>query len=294
MKEHIPQINNEYLKEKRKKQLLKRRRRQRNVMIALVLLVVLIVLYMFTPISKISSATVEGNHNVSKEEVIKKLNISQQPRIYAYNSGKAKERIEQNDLIQSVHIKKGLFNSLTVEVNEYDIVGVTSEKGKNVPVLETGKVLSDFKGDIPNEAPYLTGFKSSEKRKIVQTLSEMDSKIRGQISEIVYAPQKDQSQLIQLFMRDGIEVLGNMNSINQKLKYYPSMSRALDKDETGHLKESGFIDLSVGATFIPYDNVKDGQNNSASSQDVQKSSASTNEAKEALQSALNKIKEKDK
>ncbi|MBI5974531.1 cell division protein FtsQ/DivIB [Staphylococcus canis] len=294
MSEEIPQIQNEYLKEKRKKQLRKRRRIQRNVIALLILLVIFILLYMFTPVSKITSVTVKGNHNVSESEIKKALNIEKQPRTYAYSSRKAEKRLESHDLIQSAQVKKGLFNHITVEIDEYKIVGISAQKNKDVPILETGKALTQFRGTLPNDAPFLSGFKGSTKREMVKALSKMDNQTRAQISEIVYAPQKNESHLIQLFMKDGIEVLGNINSINQKLKYYPSMSKALERDETGELKKSGYIDLSVGATFIPYENVKNDEMNSASAKDVQKSSVSTNEAKEALQKALNKIKEEEK
>ncbi|MGS5040661.1 hypothetical protein ACVDHH_04545 [Staphylococcus saprophyticus] len=30
------------------------------------------------------------------------------------------------------------------------------------------------------------------------------------------------------------------------------MSQSLERDESGNLKKSGYIDLSVGASFIPY------------------------------------------
>lgn len=293
MKEHIPKIDNEYLKEKRKAQLLKRRRMQRYGVIALLVIVVLIVGYMFSPLSQITSADIKGNRNVSTQSIEKALEIDDKPRNYTYNKGKIEQKLEKNKLIKSADINKHLFNGITVTIDEHDIVGVISEKNKIVPILDSGEVVSDFKGNLPSEAPYLDGFKASERKEMVETLSDMDPSIRTQISEIVYAPEKDQNRLIHLYMRDGVEVLGDMKTINDKLQYYPSMSQALEKDESGQLKEQGFIDLSVGATFIPYNNVNESSSNSASSQNVRKSSQSTDDAKEALKDSLNQIKEEE-
>lgn len=293
MTKEIPKINNEYLKEKRKKQRIQQRRVQRMIVGILVVIVLLILVYMFTPISHIKSADIKGNHYVSKQDILKELNIQNHPRIYAYSSDDAETRLKQNELIDEVTIEKGLFNPIEVNVKEHTIIAITTEKSRVVPMIENGKVLKDYKQEVPNEAPYIEGFKGAEKRNLIDALQKMDRTTRAQISEIVSAPQKDQPHLIKLFMRDGIEVVGNTNTIAEKLKYYPSMSQALEKDETGKLKKSGFIDLSVGATFIPYDNVNNGQTSSASAKEVQSGTASEDKAKDDLQKALNKIKDEE-
>lgn len=294
MSEPIQKIDNAYIKEKRRQQLQKRRRFQRNLVLGLIVIVICIALFMFTPISKVNDAQINGNHFVSTAEIKKQLQIDQRPRVYSYDANGAIERIEKNSLIKSVDIHKAFPNQLIVDVKEHDVVGITQEKDENVPVIETGKVLKDFKGSVPNEVPYLNGFKGEEKRKIVEALEKMDATTRGQISEINAAPEKDQPHLIRLYMRDGIEVLGKTTTIAKKLSYYPSMSQALEKDDTGKLKKSGYIDLSVGATFISYENEKQGDNGSASSQELQSGTANEDKAKDDLQKALNKIKENEK
>lgn len=294
MSEPIQKIDNAYIKEKRRQQLQKRRRFQRNLVLGLIVIVICIALFMFTPISKVNDAQINGNHFVSTAEIKKQLQIDQRPRVYSYDANGAIDRIEKNPLIKSVDIHKAFPNQLIVDVKEHDVVGITQEKDENVPVIETGKVLKDFKGSVPNEVPYLNGFKGEEKRKIVKALEKMDAITRGQISEINAAPEKDQPHLIRLYMRDGIEVLGKTTTIAKKLSHYPSMSQALEKDETGKLKKSGYIDLSVGATFIPYENEKQGDNGSASSQELQSGTANEDKAKDDLQKALNKIKENEK
>lgn len=294
MTEEIPKIDNTFLKEKRMRQLKKRRRIQLGVVLGLVLLVVLILVYMYSPISIVKQVTVSGNHYVATENIKTELNIKKDTRVYSYDSGQAEKRIKKHALIKQAEIKKGLFNSIHVDITEHDIVGIMTVKDKEVPVIENGQILKDFNDTLPNEAPYLKGFKGTEKQQLVEALEKMDRTIRAQISEIVYEPKKNQPHLIRLYMRDGIEVLGNTKTIASKLKYYPSMSQALEKDETGNLIKSGFIDLSVGATFIPFENLKDNANSSASSQQVESKTQLEDEAKDELQKALNKIKEGEK
>ncbi|ARJ51609.1 cell division protein FtsQ/DivIB [Staphylococcus lutrae] len=291
MTKKIPTIDNEYLKEKRRKQRVRQRRIQLTIVIVLLAIVMLIVVYMFTPLSQIKQADIKGNHYVTNKEVMTALEINNHPRIYAYSAEDAETRIKKHPLVADVSIHKGLFNPIEVTVKEHEIIALTAEKSHTVPIIENGTVLKDYKEKIPQAAPYIDGFKGTEKRDLVDALQKMDRTTRAQISEIVTASQKDQPHLIKLFMRDGIEVVGNTNTIAEKLKYYPSMSQALEKDESGNLKKSGFIDLSVGATFIPYDNVKNGQGSSASAKEVQSGTASEDKAKDDLQKALNKIKD---
>ncbi|AVQ32785.1 cell division protein DivIB [Staphylococcus muscae] len=293
MTEKNPKVDQTFLKEKRHRQLKKRRRIQLGVVLGLILIVIAILAYMYTPISLVKQVNVHGNHYVATERIKKDLKLDKETRVYSYDSGKAETRIETHPLIKEANIRKGLFDSLDIQIKEHKIVGIVTVKGKEVPVIENGRILKSYNEALPNEAPYLQGFKGTEKQKLVEALEKMNRTTRAQISEIVYEPKKNQPHLIRLYMRDGIEVLGNTKTIAQKLKYYPSMSQALDKDESGQLKRSGYIDLSVGATFIPYDNDEKGNDDSASSQQVENKTQLEDEAKNELQKALNKIKERD-
>ncbi|UXR77020.1 MULTISPECIES: FtsQ-type POTRA domain-containing protein [unclassified Staphylococcus] len=284
-------IDQTFLKEKRMRELKKRRRIQLSIVLGLLLIVVAILLYMYTPISIVKSVNVEGNHYVATDKIKKDLKINNETRVYSYDSDEAERRIVKHPLIKQVDINKGLFNTLQVNITEHKVVGIMTVKGNDVPVIENGRILKNFEETLPNEAPYLKGFKRTEKQKLVEALEKMDRTTRTQISEIVYEPKKNQPHLIRLYMRDGIEVLGNTKTIARKLKYYPSMSHALEKDESGQLKQSGYIDLSVGATFIPYGSDANGDDESASSQQVVNKTELEDEAKNELQKALNKIKE---
>ncbi len=49
-----------------------------------------------------------------------------------------------------------------------------------------------------------------------------------------------------------MQVIGDITTIADKMQYYPQMSQSLSRDDSGELKTNGYIDLSVGASFIPY------------------------------------------
>ncbi|MDK9865135.1 MULTISPECIES: cell division protein FtsQ/DivIB [Staphylococcus] len=293
MTNKVSEFDSEYLKEKRAKRRKRQKQIQYSVFGVLLFIIILILIYMFTPLSKISSVEIKGNDNVSKSEINKAIDVKDNSRMYTYSTSKATDKLKDNKLIKSAKITKQMPNKLTVEVTENQIVGMTKKKDNYVPILENGTELKNYDGNATDDGPILVGFEKEEKEKIINELAKMPANVRGMIAEIKYDPQENLQNQIKLFTSDDIQILGNLNTIANKMKYYPQMSQSLERDESGELKKSGYIDLSVGASFIPYGGGN--ETKSASDKNVDEQTTETDAAKDELQSALNKInKESDK
>lgn len=292
MSDKVRKIDSEYLKEKRRKRREKQRRIQLSIFGVLIALIALIVLYMFTPISRIDQVHIKGTQHVDNSEVKKALNINKKTKIYTFSKGKAIAALKKNPYVKNVEIKRQFPNDIEVNVTEHQLVGLIEEKGKYYPVLGNDHILKDDNQKVPEDAPVVSGFSKAKRAKIIQALSEMKPNIRNAISEVEYADDKENRNQIKLFMKDNIQVLGNISTISDKLKYYPEMSKALERDDSGNLKKSGYIDLSVGASFIPY---KDESTTSSESSDkLREGTAIEDKAKDELQNTLNKINEQSK
>lgn len=292
MSDKVRKIDSEYLKEKRRKCRERQRRIQLSVFGVLIALIALIILYMFTPISRIDQVRIKGTQHVDNSEVKKALNINKKTKIYTFSKGKAIAKLKKNPYVKNVEINRQFPNDIEVKVTEYQLVGLIEEKGKYYPVLDNDHILKDDNQKIPEDAPVISGFSQSKRAKIIQALSEMKTDIRSSISEVEYADDKENQNQIKLFMKDNIQVLGNISTISDKLKYYPEMSKALERDDSGNLKKSGYIDLSVGASFIPYNEGK--TTSSESSDKLREGTAIEDKAKDELQNTLNKINEQSK
>ncbi|AGZ26507.1 MULTISPECIES: cell division protein FtsQ/DivIB [Staphylococcus] len=288
----VTQFNSPTLEEKRAQRRQRQKRIQYTVITVLVLLIVVFLLYMFTPLSKISNVKIEGNHNVSKNQINKALDVKPSSRMYTFSKSKAKSNLKEKALIKDVKITKVIPNTLDVNVTEYQVVGLEKSKDNYVPVLEDGKELKDYDGEIAHDVPIIDGFKEDKKEKMIQALSEMSPKARNLIAEISYAPDKNKQNRIKIFTKDNIQVIGDITTIADKMKYYPQMSESLSRSDSGDLKTDGYIDLSVGASFIPYKNSTGAQ--SESEQSVSQTSQKETDAKEELQSVLNKINKDSK
>ncbi|MDW8546494.1 cell division protein FtsQ/DivIB [Staphylococcus pseudoxylosus] len=290
MSDKVSEFDSDYLKEKRAKRRKRQKQIQYSVFGVLLFIIILILIYMFTPLSKISSVEISGNDNTSKNQINKAINVKDNSRMYTYSTTKAQNKLEESTLIKNAEVKKHFPNKLTVKVSEKQIVALTKKKDKYVPVLEDGTELEDYDGNVTDNGPILEGFEKDKKEKIIQALSEMPAKVRGMIAEIKFDPQENAQNQIKLFTTDDIQILGNLNTIGKKMKYYPQMSQSLERDESGELKKAGYIDLSVGASFIPYSGGS--TTKSSSDQNVDKGTTEEDKAKDELQSALNKINEK--
>lgn len=293
MTNKVSEFDSEYLKEKRAKRRKRQKQIQYSVFGVLLFIIILILIYMFTPLSKISSVEIKGNDNVSKSAINKAIDVKDNSRTYTYSTSKATDKLKENKLIKSAKITKQMPNKLMVEISENQIVGMTKKKDNYVPILENGTELKNYDGNATDDGPILEGFEKEEKEKIINELAKMPANVRGMIAEIKYDPQENLQNQIKLFTSDDIQILGNLNTIANKMKYYPQMSQSLERDESGELKKSGYIDLSVGASFIPYSGGN--ETKSASDKNVDEQTTETDAAKYELQSALNKInKESDK
>lgn len=280
------------LEEKRALRRQRQKRIQYTIITLLVLLIVIFLLYMFTPLSKISNVNVKGNNNVSTSKINKELHVTSHTRMYTFSKRKAINNLKKNPLIKDVEIHKQLPNTLNVKVTEYQVVGLEKNKDNYVPIIEDGKELKDYSDDVSHDGPIIDGFKGNKKTSMIKALSEMSPEVRSMIAEVSYAPAKNKQNRIKIFTKDDIQVVGDITTIANKMKYYPQMSQSLSRDDSGNLKTDGYIDLSVGASFIPYGGSSGAE--SETDQNVTKSTQQESEAKEELQSVLNKINKQSK
>lgn len=287
MAEKVKQFDSEYFQEQRQVRKQRQKKIQYIVFGILLLLIILILLYMFTPLSKISNVKISGNDLVSDKEINQMLKLNNKARMYTYSTNNAKERLESNELIKKAEVSKKFPKDLHVKITEHQIAGVVKEKGEYVPILENGKSIKNRSNDELEEGPILSGFKEKQRAQLVSELAKMPKNVRNMISEITYDPETNKRNQIQLFTSDNIQVIADLRTVGDKMKYYGQMSQSLQRDDSGALQKDGYIDLTVGASFIPYDGASSQQ--AQSDKNVEQGTQKEDKAKDELQSTLNKI-----
>ncbi|AUZ38538.1 cell division protein FtsQ/DivIB, partial [Bacillus sp. MBGLi79] len=110
IEERIPKI-----KEQRKQ----KANRRLITFILLFFTMMLIIIYLQTPISKVSTVEIKGNKNVSKDQIISLSSIHKgQTEFWSLSKQKAAEKIEQNKLIKKAEISKQLPNKIAISIEE--------------------------------------------------------------------------------------------------------------------------------------------------------------------------------
>lgn len=244
-----------YVAEKKKR----RKRRQRiqlAIFLSIVAVVTLILLYMFTNISYVNKVSVNNTVLNSNETILKKAQISNRDRIYSLDTDEISSNIEYLDGVKSATVKRHFPNNVSIFVDEYNVIGVIPDGSEFHPLLENGQIIHQMNFNRPSDAPLINNFGKKELNQLVKVLNHTKPAIVNQISEINFIPNEQSSARIQMFMKDGIEVIGDLRTMSDKLDYYPSMAKNIERDESGKMIKPGIIDLEVGAVFIPYESKK--------------------------------------
>lgn len=237
IEERIPKI-----KEQRKQ----KANRRLITFILLFFTMMLIIIYLQTPISKVSTVEIKGNKNVSKDQIISLSSIHKgQTEFWSLSKQKAAEKIEQNKLIKKAEISKQLPNKIAISIEEYKSIAFLQKHNVYYSVLENGTVLPEevTPTDI---GPTLNNWEEDEKLvQMAKQLNKLSDSVKKSISEINYTPQKSNPWLIRLYMNDGYIVTASLKTFGQKMNSYPAIIKELPKGE------KGIIHMEVATYFEP-------------------------------------------
>lgn len=235
IEERIPKI-----KEQRKQ----KANRRLITFILLFFTMMLIIIYLQTPISKVSEVEIKGNQNVPADDVISQSPIYKgQTEFWSLSKEKTEKRLEENKLIKKAEVSKKLPNKIAISIEEYKSIAFLQKHNVYYSVLENGTVLPEEVTPTDN-GPILNGW--TEDKKLVQMARQLDKlpdSVKDSISEIDYAPQKSNPWLVRLYMNDGYTVTASIKTFAKNMKNYPAIVSELPKGE------KGIIHLEVAAYF---------------------------------------------
>lgn len=213
-------------------------------------IILLIMIYIISPLSKVTDITISGNNELSNERVEKATTIWRGRLIWT--AFLAQRHLEREVKIRDPQIRSLRVNlrgpqSVHVAITENNLLGEGRIGKQKYAVLTNGQLQLTT---AQNTNIDFKGFeKDREQLKILgQQLGKLRPVIYHGISSIEYQPTKEFPHQIILYMKDGNTVKANLTNIGDKLKYYPSI---LTK-----MKDQGIVDLRVGAYSHDYD-VKD-------------------------------------
>ena len=230
-KKLLSKMNNE----KRRSSLEKVKRKKRRELVFIVtlfLIVIAVFSLLFSNYLKLRTIEVEGNNQISKEEILEAGNINNNLRTWSIKDDEIQKNIQEKfEIFKTVSVQTTMPATIKVKVEEYNFIAQNKrEDGSYEIIMENGKT---YTGKIRNNynLPILEKFNddSTKLEEIYKNLNNLKEEVRAQVSEII----DSEGDSVIIYMKDGQKVKALRTSFADKLNHYDQISKYIeDKNNT--------------------------------------------------------------
>ncbi|MDL4841263.1 cell division protein FtsQ/DivIB [Aquibacillus rhizosphaerae] len=229
----------------------RKKKANRRLVFYLTLFFVLIsiVVYLQSSLSNVHHINVVGNSYISKEEIRKLSEITNDDNFWSIDKESIQSNISQHPEIKSADVSRSFPTTVNIGVQELERVGYIKQDGIYFPLLENGDKLDSHPLEtMSGDAPFLTNFtKPIYLNELAKELLALPDTIVDLISEITWQPTEGNPYKVLVFMNDGFEVEASIRNFSKSMKVYPSITSQLEEGS------KGIINIGVGgAVFNPY------------------------------------------
>ena len=226
----------------------KKLRKRLLILVVIFLVPLLGSLYYISPLSKVSAVVVAENPLTPKEALIESSQIVKNERLWPQFF--ARQRIataieKANPRVKKATITLQKWNQLHLHVEEYSESAYLVKGNDYLPILENGTILQEPRKEVTKGRVIVENF--TDETLILETLKqykELPEEIQDAISQITYAPSKNNEELLTIFMNDGNQVIVGISKLADHMKYYLQVAK--------EMSEKGVIDMEVGIYSYPY------------------------------------------
>ena len=227
----LAKMNNEKRRSSLEK-IKRKRRRELIFIVTLFLIVIAVFTLLFSNYLKLKTIDVEGNNQITKEEILEAGNINNNLRTWSIKDEEIQKNIQSRfEIFKSVSVQSKLPSTIKVKVEEYNFIAQNKKEDGSIEIImENGM---PYSGKIRNNynLPILENFKDDSNKldEIYRNLNNLKEEVRLQISEII----NDDGDNITIYMKDGQKVKALRASFSDKLNYYDEISKYIeDKNNT--------------------------------------------------------------
>ncbi len=226
----------------------KKLRKRLLILVVIFLVPLLGSLYYISPLSKVSAVVVAENPLTPKEALIESSQIVKNERLWPQFF--ARQRIataieKANPRVKKATITLQQWNQLHLHVEEYSESAYLVKGNAYLPILENGTILQEPQKEVTKGRVIVENF--TDETLILETLKqykELPEEIQDAISQITYAPSKNNEELLTIFMNDGNQVIVGISKLADHMKYYLQVAK--------EMSEKGVIDMEVGIYSYSY------------------------------------------
>ena len=185
--------------------------------------------------TKIRNITITGTKYLNDEEVLRKAKLTDYPSFVFTIDYNIKKCLLKLPLVKNVNIKRGFFNTITINIDEYKVLLKKNDKyvleNKEEVELDNIARVPRLINDVPDK----------KYKKLIEALNEVNTSVLEQISEIEYVPNTYDKDRFLLYMDDGNSVYLTLTKF-EKINYYDKVLTQLEG-------RKGFLYLDSGNHF---------------------------------------------
>jgi len=231
---------------------LKKRRKKRTnrkfiVLILLFFIVLAVLLYFQSPYSNIKKITVHGAKLANDEYYLETSTLVPGKSMWGFKVEDVEQILLKDKWVKEAHVKRNWLQGVTIEIKEWKKVAYLAGDGTYYPLLENGKRFEQTGNDTPIDAPVFIGITGEKTiNKLVEQLAQLKPEVLALISQVNTNSNDANPNAVKLYMNDGYEVRAVIQTLAEKLDYYPSIVAQIAN------LEKGVIDLEVGSYYRPF------------------------------------------
>lgn len=223
------------MKDKKKKG----KKLKKIVKLFLFIVVLGLILYLLYNVcdTRIKNIYISGNKNISDQDIIELAKLENYPDFFRTTNSTIKKRILKDERIKSVKIKRGFFEKIYIEVEEYKMLFIYDGK----IVLENGNaIINKYDAKLPILINYTIDVKYEQ---LIKKMNKIDQEVLEKISEIKYDPNDYDEDRFLLFMNDSNLVYVTLTRFDYLNKYNETVTKLEGKKGTLYLDSGNYFEI---------------------------------------------------
>lgn len=197
------------------------------VIILLLFMGIGLVLFLHSPLSQMEKIQIDGNRLVSKDRILKTLQLNSDVSFFHLKVDQAEQKLEKFPEIKQVDIKKRFPNQVHITIQEHPIIAYTQwEDGQYAPVAWTGTIFSEYRTPDMIDGWPIIDRKAQTNRAVLlslQNLLQVPYEIRRKIKFVSPVPKHPDQ--VKLSTSHHHQIYIRAQDLHQKLIYYPSFKK---------------------------------------------------------------------
>ncbi len=209
----------------------------KRIFFSLIFLTIIVLIIIYILKMPIKNIYIIGNTIVPDKEIISLANIEDYPSFINTYFSNLEEKIQKNDYIKEVTIKRKLLGKLYISVEEYQPLCIYQNK---LVLSSSKKVENNYNIDY---VPYVTNNIDSIYDELITSFTKIEQTSLQKISHIEYVPNEVDQERLLFYMIDSNYVYINLSKIDKINKYNSIVSKMEDKKGIIYLDSGDYVEI---------------------------------------------------